>query len=285
MMVEHRGYHRTEEFTVGFRMQDSWRFPIALYFFFSGTGAGLFLFSLLFCSPLSVLLDIVFLGIGAIILFFDLGNRWKFWRAFAKPWTSWISRGTFLITILFIFDLLYIGLGFPSLPWPITLLAGMVGILILFYPGLVISYSPSISLWNSSLIPVLFALHSVANSLSMGLIIHSDFGPLKKELLLFLLLGVLLFLLLGTGVFLLVSYASSKGTLKSICLLTQAPLKTSFLSMGIMVGILLPVGLLIGVLKDLLPLSVLSYLCAMRFLGDIGFRYAILKAGAYEPLV
>ncbi len=284
-MAESLGNLRSEEFIIGFRRQTGWGFPIALYFFFSGTGAGLFLFSLIFRSPPGILLDLLFLGSGVLILFLDLGSRWRFWKAFAKPGTSWISRGTFLITILFLFDLFYAGMGFPPLPRSVVLLLGFVGILVLIYPGLVISYSPSLACWNSSFIPVLFALHSVTNSLSIGLVIHPDLGAMGQGVILFLLLGLLILLLIGTGVFLVVSYSSSTGSIESAHLLARTRFRNLFLFLGNGVGIILPLFLLLGLLEGFLPRGASSVLCLMRLVGDIGFRYAILKAGVYEPLM
>jgi len=102
-MAESLGDLRSEEFIIGIRGQTGWGFPIVLYFFFLGTGAGLCLFSLIFRPLSGILLDLLFLGLGILILFFDLGSRWGFWKALAKLGTSWISRGIFLITILISF--------------------------------------------------------------------------------------------------------------------------------------------------------------------------------------
>lgn len=284
MMKEERSFFEADDFVIDYRIQTGWGFPIALYFFFSGTGASLFLFSLFLHSPLGILLDLLFLGIGVIILFFDLGNRWRFWKAFTKPGTSWISRGTFLITILFLFDLIYALMGFPPLPGLISVLFGVVAVLVLLYPGLVISYSPSIASWNHSFLPILFGLHSVANGLSIGLILHPSLEDQWNGVIP-LFLGLLLLLLIGTGVFLLVSYASTTGSRESIRLLVQPKLGGLFLLLGTGVGIIIPIILSIGLSAGFLPWGVISVICVMRLIGDIGFRYAILKVGLYEPFI
>jgi formate-dependent nitrite reductase membrane component NrfD len=282
MVKEERISWAADDFIIGYRTQTGWGFPIALYFFFSGTGASIFLFSLFMHSPLGFLLDLLFLGLGVVILFFDLGNRWRFWKAFAKPGSSWISRGTFLITLLFLFDLVYALAGFPPLPGLISVLLGAVAVLVLLYPGLVISYSPSISSWNHSLIPILFGLHSIANGLSICLVLGG--GPVFLG---FLSL-ILVVLLVGTGIFLLVSYASTAGSRESIRLLIRGSPGVLSLLLGTGIGIVMPIILLllIGLSGDLLPWwPVVSIICVMRLIGDIGFRYAILKVGVYEPLI
>lgn len=284
MINEDKSSFAADDFVIDYRIQTGWGFPIALYFFFSGTGASLFLFSLFLHSPLGILLDLLFLGIGVIILFFDLGNRWRFWKAFAKPGSSWISRGTFLITILFLFDLIYALMGFPPLPGLVSVLFGTVAVLVLLYPGLVISYSPSISSWNHSLIPILFGLHSVANGLSIGLILYPSLEEQWNGAIP-LFLGLLLLLLIGTGIFILVSYASTTGSKESIRLFIRGRSGTLSLLLGTGLGIVMPIVLLIGLSEGLLSWPVIPIICVMRLIGDIGFRYAILKVGLYEPFI
>jgi len=284
MINEHKSLFAADDFVIDYRVQTGWGFPIALYFFFSGTGASIFLFSLFVHSPLGFLLDLLFLGIGVVILFFDLGNRWRFWKAFAKPGSSWISRGTILITILFLFDLIYVLIGFPPLPGLVSVLLGAVAVLVLLYPGLVISYSPSISSWNHSFIPILFGLHSVANGLAIGLVIYPSLEDQWNGVIP-LFLGLLLLLLVGTGIFLLVSYASTTGSKESIRLFTRGRLGTLSLLLGTGLGIVMPIIFLIGLSEGLLSWRVIPVICAMRLIGDIGFRYAILRVGLYEPFI
>jgi len=284
MIHEDKSLFAADDFVIDYRVQTGWGFPIALYFFFSGTGASLFLFSLIVHSSLGVLLDLLFLGTGVIILFFDLGNRRRFWKAFARPGSSWISRGTFLITILFLFDLIYALGGFPPLPGLVSILFGAVALLVLLYPGLVISYSPSISSWNHSFIPILFGLHSVVNGLAIGLILNPSLEQQWNGVIP-LLLGLLLLLLVGMGIFILVSYASTTGSKESIRLFIKGRSGTLSLLLGTGLGIVMPALLLVGLSEGLLSWAVIPIVCVMRLIGDIGFRYAILKVGLYEPFI
>jgi formate-dependent nitrite reductase membrane component NrfD len=275
-----------DDFVIGYRAQTGWGFPIVLYLFFSGTGAGIFLLSLFLHSTLGILLDLLFLGIGAIILFFDLGQPWRFWKAFVKPGSSWISRGTFLITILFAFDLIYALAGFPLLPKLVSLILGAVGVLVLLYPGLVISYSPSIPSWNHSLIPILFAVHSLANGISLSLLLANPSG--EGQGLYPLLLGSLVFLLISTGIFLHLSFASTSGSRESVRLLVRGRMRGLFLILGVGLGILAPIVLLLVFLSvsgKTGQTVILMLVFLLRLAGDIGFRTAILKTGLYEPFI
>jgi formate-dependent nitrite reductase membrane component NrfD len=283
-MMESDTFLRRDDFTVGYHVQTGWGFGIALDFFFSGTGASLFLFCSIFHSSIGIILSLIFVAFGVLALFLDLGTPWRFYKAFARLKTSWISRGSLFITLLFLFGILYGLAGFPVLPWPVLILFAAVAILVMLYPGLVISYSPSISAWNSQLTPVLLSLHSLASGLSITFLLHP---PLARNIgLLWLQLGLLLFLLIASGIYLVVSRAAASGTRESIRLLAKGGAGLSFFLLGIGIGILLPMVFLLAFLGGgLSPWGLLPLACLLRLAGDLGFRYAILKIGLYDPQI
>jgi formate-dependent nitrite reductase membrane component NrfD len=281
-MMESDTFLRRDDFTVGYHAQTGWGFAIALDFFFSGTGASLFLFSSIFHSSIGIILSLIFVAIGILTLFLDLGAPWRFYKTFARLKTSWISRGSLFITLLFLCGILYGLAGFPVLPWPLLILFAAVAILVMLYPGLVISYSPSISAWNNQFTPVLLSLHSLASGLSITFLVHP---PLARNTgLLWLQLGLLLFLLIASGIYLVVSRASASGTRESLRLLAKGQAGLSFFLLGIGIGILLPMVFLLAFLGGgLSPWGLLPSACLFRLAGDLGFRYAILKIGLYDP--
>lgn len=274
-----------DEFIIDFKVQKGWGFPIALYFFFCGTGAGLFLLSLiLFHSPTAILLDLFLLWAGVLILFLDLGNRWKFWKAYKKPFYSWISRGTYLVSLLLIIDLFFIFFEFSQIPKTIVGFLAIIALIAILYPGLVISYSPSISLWNNSFIPFLFGLHSISNSFSISLIIN--FGMEEQfQKIVPLFIGFLFILIVGTFLFILVSFVSNIGTRESILFLFKGGNWFLFLFLGIIIGMIIPFVLLFELQMGNRSFTMITLLCGFRIIGDIGFRFSILKAGMYEPLI
>jgi formate-dependent nitrite reductase membrane component NrfD len=272
-----------DEFVVVHRVQTGWGFGIALDFFFSGTGAALFLFSLIFHSLVGIILSLIFIAMGVVALFLDLGTPWRFWKAFARLRTSWISRGTLFITILFLFGFIYALAGFPVLSWPWVLIFGAIAVMVMLYPGLVISYSPSITVWNSQFTPVILSLHSLTSGLSIVFVIHPSLNE-NLGWLVWLQLGLLLFLLIGAGIFLAVSYASASGARESVRFLAKGSAGLSFYLLGIGIGILLPMIFIFAFLGGgLSPWGLLPVACIMRLVGDLGFRYAILKIGLYDP--
>jgi len=273
---------RRDDFIVRYRVQTGWGFGIALDFFFSGIGAALFLFSAVFHSLVGIVLSLVFVVIGAFALFLDLGTPWRFYKAFARLKTSWISRGSLFITLLLLFGLIYAFAGCPILSWPLIIIFGIVAFMVMLYPGLVISYSPSISAWNSQFTPVLLSLHSLTSGLLIIFVIHPSLA--ENVGLVWLLSGLLIFLLIGSGLYLLVSYASASGAREAIRFLTKGNTGIFFYLLGIGVGILLPLIFLLALSGGgLSPWGLFLVACISRLLGDLGFRYAILKVGLYDP--
>jgi formate-dependent nitrite reductase membrane component NrfD len=281
-MNERDTFLRRDDFVVGYQAQAGWGLGIALDFFFSGTGASLFLFSSVFPSPAGIILSLIFVAIGVLALFLDLGNPWRFYKAFSRLKTSWISRGSLFITLLFLCGILHGLAGFPSLSWPLMVLFGAVAVSVMFYPGLVISYSPSITAWNSPFTPVLLSLHSLASGLSILFVLHPRAA--NPGALLWLQIGLLLSLLIGSGIHLAVSRASSSGARESIRRLTRGEGRFSFFFLGIGTGIVLPMFLFLLFAGWGFPLwGLLLLACLLRLLGDLGFRYAVLKIGLYDP--
>jgi sulfite dehydrogenase (quinone) subunit SoeC len=279
-MSEKETFLRRDDFIVGYRAQTGWGLGIALDFFFSGTGAALFLLSSLLHSPSGMILSLAFVAIGVLALFLDLGNPWRFYKAFSKIKTSWISRGSLFIMLLFVCGILWGAAGFPILSWPLAALFVIIAVLVMLYPGMVISYSPSITAWNSQLTPILLSLHSLASGLSILLILHRAAG---MEVLLWVEVGILLFLLAGSGIYLAVSNVSSSGARESVELLTTGWARSSFFFLGIGVGIVLPTVLfLLFAAGGIAPLGLLIVAAVLRLIGDLGFRFAILKIGLYD---
>jgi len=281
--MEGETFLRKDDFIVGYQTQTAWRFGIALDFFFSGTGAALFLFSSILHSPPGIVLALVFVAFGVLALFFDLGSPWRFYKVFARLRTSWISRGSLFITFLMLIGIIYGLAGFPPLSWLGKVIFGIVAILVMFYPGMVLSYSPSITVWNSQLTPILLSLHSFTSALIILCVIHPSWAETSGSIL-WVQLGFLLFLLIGSGIYLFVSHASTSGARESIKLLSEGNARFSFYLSGIGIGIVLP-GILILLYRacGFSPWILLLAACILRVIGDLSFRNAILKIGLYNP--
>ena len=126
-----------------------------------GLGGGLYLVSLYFDSLLGMLVSLVIVaGLKGSFHFAYLGKPLRFWRVMLRPRTSWLARGFWFVLLFVIFVAVQITLSFfaPGTGWEVLLkiLAGLMAVGLMVYTGFVLNSVKAVSLWNSSLVPVLF---------------------------------------------------------------------------------------------------------------------------------
>lgn len=277
------------EFNTELVAQEEWGWLLALDLFFAGMGAALFLFFLMFSLPPWVaLLALGFVVLGAIILFLELGHPLRAWRALARPFSSWISRGVILVAVFLIFGALCSASAFDSLAWLapeseaakriIAALAAISALFVILYPGFVLAASPSIPFWNSPLLPVLFLTHSLMVASGLLLLLAS-LGLASGHLQGLRFLGeVLIIVNLALGIiYLTVSRSSGLAQRESV-----RRLKKGFLGLLFQGGVMLA-GMVIPLLMVIWLPSGLAFAGLFMLIGGLLFRYCLLKAGVYVP--
>jgi len=284
--------------------QQTWGWLAAIYVFSAGLGGGVFLFSFILnmagryesVARIGAFSGPVLVWIGTLFLLCDLGSITRAYRLFASPsalMTSWMGRGAWILAGFIIFGLAY---ALPSfrlfawLPWTHTstlgqgigLIAALLSILVAVYPGFLLGVLNSIPFWNTPALPLLFFLSGLDTGIAL-LIVIALFFPASFGANGFHLLAtgdmVLIFLLLITlGGYLEIVRQTGNTAAASIRLL-KTPL---FIGGVIMVGLLLPLGLLLYSLfiTNLLPLRVLSGIISIFVLvGGLCLRYSIIRGG------
>lgn len=292
---------RIDEFLIGVRPQREWGWLVISYLFFGGAGAGLFLVSLYIDHLWAGALGLLVLVLGTLLLLFDLGRPERFWRAFFRPQSSWISRGCFFITLLVLFGGLELFLrwaGIDAFPFAsagalrifIQAVAVASAVLVMVYTGFVLSPSPAIPFWNSAFFPVIFFAYSLLAGIDF-LILASPLlpGSALDLALLEKFQGylVVICLLLVLSHFSVMS-SSAVAARESIRLLTQG--RWAGLFLGGVIGSGLVVPLIIGWpalwRSDIQTVFILSAILALlRLFGDYLFRFLVIRAGLYDPLL
>lgn len=264
-----------------------------LAFFFIELGAGMFFvasfFNSLWAMSLGWLLCAV-LGGGLHLLY--LGKPLRFWRiVLSSGWkTSWISRGLIFVTLFIILSLVHIIL--TRLASPITgllIAADVFAFLTVVYGGFALNYVNGIPLWNTALIPILFAISGFWGGAEVTLGIAAASGEIGvgaavEEWIRILVIGFILILC----VYLIsVMRASTTGaaSVRSIVLSQWSPL---FWLVVVILGIAVPLvavisSFLLGL--EAIPLAFLYVAMFSGLLGDLTMRYLILRCGLYRPLV
>ncbi len=158
-MIQTRPY----EYMVYYTPQRQWiekgGIKLWLAFFFIELGSGMFFIASLFDNVAAMSVGwflCAVLGGGFHLLY--LGKPLRFWRmALSSGWkTSWISRGILFVTLFLILGFVHIVFEAPSRP--LLILANIFAFLTVIYGGFAMNYVNGIPLWNTALLPVLYAI-------------------------------------------------------------------------------------------------------------------------------
>ena len=279
----------THEFNTELVAQEEWGWLLASDLFLGGMGGGLFLLSLSFNLPASVaVVSVLFVALGAVVLMIELGHPLRAWRALCRPFSSWISRGVFCVTLFVLFGILYSAPGFAALSWlapdsdsvrrTIGVIAAVAALLVMLYPGFVLAASPSIPFWNSSFLPLIFTFHSLMVA-SGFLFLIGPWGLDSAKLPGISFLGVILIvanLVMGA---MYLSNAKSSGLAgkESVRRLNVGSLGRTFQLGVVLLGMIAPLLIIIWA-----P-SVLTLAGLFILIGGLLFRYCVLRAGVYVP--
>lgn len=264
-------------------------------FVVGGLGTGLYLLSLYINSLLGI-----FLGWATVLILkggfhlLDLGKPQRVWRIITNLKTSWISRGMLFVGGFGLFGLLQMAPSLlPSLPWSadsVTLktIAAIFAFLVMIYQGFTISYVRAISLWNSGIVPIMFASYAFFGGFGLTLLIALSTG-MGSEILWFLDSGfrfTVFSTAIITVVFLLnVNYTDEAGKV-SVKTITSGQ-AAKFFYLGVVIcGFILP---LIYSITSYLTHSISPFLLIIGVIGQIigsfSLIYCLLRAGLYIPLV
>lgn len=292
---------RIDEFLIGVRPQREWGWLVISYLFLGGAGAGLFLVSLYLRHFWAGVLGLLVLVLGTVLLFLDLGHPERFWRAFFRPTTSWISRGCFFISVLMVLGAIELALQLPGSDFPAWLEGGAVrtllqaavaaaAVLVMVYTGFVLSPSPAIPFWNSAFFPIIFFAYSLLAGIDI-LILASPLlpgAPLDLTVLEknqnYLALICLLLVLSHISVM----SSSAMAARESIRLLIRGRWSIWFLGGVLGIGLILP--LLFGLPGVWEPqfqtvFALTFVLALLRLFGDYLFRFLVMRVGFYDPLL
>ncbi len=288
--------------------QTTFGWLVAADIFVVGAGGGVFLVSFVLdllnkYEPIArtgAILGPILVLIGTFFLLGDLGAKARFYRLFRNP-LSWMSRGTWILTIFIVSGLGYslpsLGL-FAWLPWSkatalgqaIGIVAGIFSVLAIVYGGFLFGVIKRIPLWNTPVSPVLFLFSGLYTGIAILLLIAPLFTvSLGGEMVAALhSLGIaeialILVQLLVLGAYLEIARHGSSSAAESVRLL-KMPL---FIVGVIIIGLIVPLGLLFyaAMVTELSILSTLAMVAAVLLLaGGMLLRYSILRVGIRLPL-
>jgi formate-dependent nitrite reductase membrane component NrfD len=289
-----------DQFIIGFKTQKWWGTLAAIDFFLGGTGAGTFILSMYLGIPSGMLLGWIAVALGAIALLVDLGRPDRFIRAYSQVGRSWISRGVVFTMIFLIFGILRMAPEWlTGLPWggstglgtAIGIVATLGALGVMMYTGLLLSQSPSIPFWNTTLLPLLFTLYGFTCGAGVLLTLSPVLGGSAGSYRSAITVGVAL---LSTSlaflwIYVLTMATSTVAARESVRILVKGGLSILFLVGVTVVGLVVPIILTASVYlagSETATTSAAPVVAGILVLiGGYIFRYSVLKAGVYPPVI
>jgi len=284
-----------DSFKLGYRHQTHWGKTIAIAFFCSEVGAGMFLVSLYYHCPGGMAMGLILAGI--LKPYFHLahmGAPRKSWRAFARFDRSWVSRGALAIVgftgfgILSLLDMA-LGLGLPSIvSTAVKALAVASALVVIVYQGMAMSASESLTLWASPFVPLASVCYAMTAGVLATLTLASKGGVIDAAQQADLLKAAIALLLLDIAAvagILLYAKGKSQGGAFSVALLTKGALTGCFRNWVGLLGLAAPLALLAAASVFAPAQWILGALAwGAMLIGFFVFRLLILKAAVYEPI-
>ncbi len=202
------------------------------------------------------------------------------------------------LVVFLLFGALYIAPSldwFTWLPWTGETIAGrvMLGIaiaaaaLVMIYTGCVMAQSPSIALWHTPLLPMLFMLYGLAGGIDVTMISLAALGKtyaIDVHLLELAEIVLLVLSIIFIWAYLGVMSASRLGAREAVRMITRGELSFIFWGVVIIVGLIIPLAVTLYAYFIGAPMVITGVTGLLALAGCLFFRYALLRAGVYSPL-
>jgi formate-dependent nitrite reductase membrane component NrfD len=152
-------------------MQTEWNWLIAIYLFLGGVGAGAYTIGavnefvgphLALSTAIGLWISFPALIVGSVCLLADLGSPTRAILAGMRPGSSWIARGTWIITIFMVLSFVHLLLHLNGRTNAVLAVAGIVfAVGTMAYTGVLLSASKGIPFWRTGVVPVIFVISAV----------------------------------------------------------------------------------------------------------------------------
>jgi formate-dependent nitrite reductase membrane component NrfD len=255
-----------------------------------GLGGGLYLVSLYFNSFTGMFVSLLIVaGLKGGFHFAYLGKPLRFWRILLRPRTSWLARGFIFVIFFAGFAAIQLMLSYwlPGTVWEILfkVLAGLMAIGVILYTGFVLNAVKAVSLWNSPLLPLLFAMCGLLGGFGLSTVIALCGGNVDlcaAETGSRWLLVINAFLI---AVYLWRTMQKDETGKKSVMDQMRGIAAPTFWIGVITLGLAAPlaIALFIDLFGEVIP-AVLIAGVICEIIGGLSVRYCLLKAGLYKPL-
>lgn len=295
------------------KSQRVWGWKIPFYLFLGGLGGGSYLVAILFdlfssryllVSKIGVFLGPPILLIGTLFLLADLERPWQAIRAVLRPSTSWISRGTIILSVFIILGAIHIALWIWPYDWmaeAVTLrktlgaINGVFALLTVIYTGLLLGALRPIPIWCTPMLPVLFLISGLSTgfmAIGLGMAFYGFTGRSGEPVILGAVASYDTTLILIEGLMVFFYLQGShllEASRTSIRKILRGDLAVTFWIGFVLLGLALPFA--VGVVQQVsssssATASLLQALSAAvpGLVGGYFLRYVIVAGGIRIPM-
>lgn len=270
----------------------TWRWRIASYLFLAGTGSGAYAASTIAgffgsawdpAPEVGVALGAPLVFIGMLFLISDLGAKKNALRAFVNVRTSWMARGSWIISAFVVLAGAQLAALLLHWGWPsaVSALTVALAVATMIYTGFLLKACRGISFWSTAVLPVLFLASASSTGVMAvvlgGAVYSGSLGSLaglaKADAVLVIIESLVLAAYLERGR----TLRQSRGSVRMWLRGSLAP--------AFWVGVVV-CGLLVPLAFDVYPASTVLVALAMSLglAGGLVLRRIILAAGTRDAL-
>ncbi len=219
-----------------------------------GTGAGLRVFAAVGATvgvPYFVpgLVGLAFVGLGLVMVWFEIGKPWRAMNVFFRPQTSWMSRESLAAVLLFLIGVVALASAWPGvrLPWAMSspvapaLLTALAGLGFLSCQLGMVYAVRGIPAWRERMVMPLLGLSGLAEGSGLYLIFTVLLGRLSPSMLI-IALGLIIARALAWQFYLM---ALDRSHVPQLTVVAFERIRKVFLLMGhVMPAVLIALALL-----------------------------------------
>ncbi len=265
----------------------SWHATYAIYFFVIGISVGLFFFSFMsWHKPVFEGLrekaaygSFAMLALGGLLLIGDLSQPLRFINVLNPGYlhfTSPLAWGALNITSFSVVSIAYLYMlrkGDKVMAKKLATVGALLALGLPIYTGFDMTVHQSRPVWNTPLMPPLFVAMALVSGTAVASLLAAGNAAAQSMLRLYMLwsagaIGVMLVSLLGTT-----AYGGSAQELAYVTL-TTGSLGTMFIGLGMVGGVLAPIGLMLAPFGRQQGGLMLSALLILG--GDLAMRVSLL---------
>jgi polysulfide reductase chain C len=160
-----------------------WGLFIASYLFLGGAAGGTFIVGGIQdlrgkgrkVAGFAGFVSVAAIAFGLLFLILDLGHPEIAFYAFNEPTVSVMAFGTWIISSFAIVSVVYTSFFFKQFPWSksvggrkvFAVLGILLGLITMYYTGVLLGVNVSRPLWNQALIPILFTVSGASTGIAL----------------------------------------------------------------------------------------------------------------------